>query len=75
MDEAKYNHVFDILTAARDSIESTGIPDHELIAPFADFLAGLAISIGGEETVNQVIARMLRLVEDWKAGRLRAELN
>jgi hypothetical protein len=68
MDHEKYNHVFDILTAAKSAIASTGISNEQMLPAFADFIGAIA---GGEASAQAVIERIMLLVEDWKAGRFR----
>jgi hypothetical protein len=69
MDDEKYNHVFDILTAAKSAIASTGISNEEMLPAFADFIGAIAVSAGSEASAQAVIERIMLLVEDWKARR------
>jgi hypothetical protein len=69
MDDEQYSHIFDILTAATDAITETGISIQDMLPVFADFIAAIAVSVGGEQTAEAVAARIKRLVENWKAGK------
>ena len=75
MNEDTYNRAFSVLSAAKVVIEDEGMSSEDMLPVFADFTAALALSIGGEETVQLIVERMLRLVEDWKSGKLRSELH
>jgi hypothetical protein len=70
-----YNQAFSVLRAAQVVIEDGGMSSEEMLPVLADFTAALAISIGGEQTVQLTVERILRLAEDWKSGKLRAELH
>jgi hypothetical protein len=73
--EDHYNRAFSVLRAAQVVIEDEGMSSEDILPVLADFTAALALSIGGEETVQLTVERMLRLVEDWRSEKLRSELN
>jgi hypothetical protein len=73
--EDHYNRAFSVLRAAQVVIEDEGMSSEDILPVLADFTAAFALSIGGEETVQLTVERMLRLVEDWKSGNLRSELH
>jgi hypothetical protein len=75
MEEDLYNRAFDIVSAARVVIGDDGLSDEEMLPIFADFVAVLAMGIGGQETLQLTTERMLRLVEDCKSGKHRAQLH
>jgi hypothetical protein len=75
LNEDTYNRAFSVLRAASVVIEDEGVSGENMLPVFADFTAALALSIGGEETAQLTVERMLRLVEDWKSGKLRSELH
>jgi hypothetical protein len=70
-----YNCAFSVLQAAAAVMRDEGMEREDVLPVFADFTAAMALSIGGVETVQLAVDRMMRLVEAWKSGACRSELH
>lgn len=73
MNRDHYLRARSILLGARAVMRNEGTTTDEMLLVFADFLAALALSQGGEATARQAVQRVLMHVEDWKARESRAQ--
>jgi hypothetical protein len=69
----EYDCALSVLCAAKVVIEGEGMKSEAMLPVLADFTAALALSIGGEETLQLAVDRMLLLVDDWKLGKSRTQ--
>jgi hypothetical protein len=73
MNRDRYLRARSVLLEARSLMKEEGMTTDEMLVVFADFLAALALSRGGEETARQTMEQILRHVQDWKARKPRAQ--
>jgi hypothetical protein len=75
MNRDRYVRARKVLLEARAVMKDEGLTTDEMLLVFADFVAALALSRGGEETAHLTTQRILGHVEDWKVRKRRSQMH
>jgi hypothetical protein len=67
-DDDAYDHAFDILTEALQTMGQDGITRTQVILPLADFVTSIALVMDGEAGARAIMDHMVRRIAEWHAG-------